>query len=426
MLMLLNLRAALVVFLITLPLSVGVAIASGFPASSGMISAVIAALISFLFSKSTRLINLPAMGVVVASIFCISFLGSIELFLVSIFLAGVLQVILAYLPLDKLMKLFPKCIIVGVLGAIGLALIVRQIPYLTGNEEVYVGLWSLLDIHGANSFVKVFADITTQYNVGALILSLISFMSLYIFAKPAFMLKGRDYSYFLSAASIVIVLVTIINLLFIHFIPDIALTGDKLIRTTNIHNFHYRFFFPDTLDSTLLDYRVYLCAIIIALVSSFEAMTMIKLINLRVNEKVDIQHELKVQGVSNMCLSFFGGVPISTSLVGTMLNCQHGASTRYAILYYLLMIVVTFMGLSYFVNYIPLVAIAVVMIALGFSFIRFDKIKAIYRQGMGHFMPCVLTFAVGFLINLFIGMIMGLLMFYAIRFLKKEKKCSPL
>ncbi|MFN5417192.1 MAG: SulP family inorganic anion transporter, partial [Flavobacteriia bacterium] len=305
-----DLPASLVVFLVALPLCLGVALASTGKEPilfSGIIAGAVGGIVVGLISGSRLGVSGPAAGLITIVAAAISTLGSFDAFLVAVILAGLIQFISGFLGAGVIGNYFPSSVIKGMLAAIGLTLILKEIPHAFGYDADFMGDESFFQVDGHNTFSEILIAIN-KTSPGAIAITLISLFILILFERPFF--KRFALFKFLPGALFVVVFGALINLLFKTYFPEWYLTGKHVVELPKAQNwteFTALFRFPDF--KALTDYRVYTIALTIALVGSLES-----LLSVEATDKLDPEKhktptnlELKAQGIGNIVSGFLGG-----------------------------------------------------------------------------------------------------------------------
>ncbi len=180
-----DLPAGLVVFLVALPLCLGIALASGAPLFSGIITGVVGGLVVSLVSGSALSVSGPAAGLTVIVLNSIHQIGSFEVFLLAVVLAGVIQIVLGVVKAGIIGHYFPSSVIKGMLAAIGLILVFKQIPHAFGYDKDNEGDFEFIQIDGENTFAELINAISFLHP-GAVIVSAVSLTILMVWDKPFF------------------------------------------------------------------------------------------------------------------------------------------------------------------------------------------------------------------------------------------------
>ena len=174
-----DIPAGLVVFLVALPLCLGIALASGAPLMSGIISGIIGGIIIGFMSGSQTSVSGPAAGLAAVVLASIQQLGSFEVFLFAVILAGLMQLALGFAKMGYIADFFPSNVIKGLLAAIGIVLILKQIPHAIGYDADPEGDFSFINPTGENTFAGLFHAIE-YITPGAVIISVISLFFLHL------------------------------------------------------------------------------------------------------------------------------------------------------------------------------------------------------------------------------------------------------
>ncbi|HRI80241.1 MAG TPA: SulP family inorganic anion transporter, partial [Cyclobacteriaceae bacterium] len=167
--------ASVVVFLVALPLCFGIALASGAPLVSGLVAGVVGGVVAGALSKSSVAVSGPAAGLSTIVLTSIQDLGSFQLFLTCVVFAGLIQIALGYLNAGKVGHFFPLAVIKGMLSAIGLILILKQLPHAVGYDSDFEGDESFFQQDGQNTFSELL-NAFQQFSTGAVIIAIASLM----------------------------------------------------------------------------------------------------------------------------------------------------------------------------------------------------------------------------------------------------------
>nr|MDQ3395574.1 SulP family inorganic anion transporter [Bacteroidota bacterium] len=292
--------AGLVVFLVALPLCLGIALASGAPLFSGIITGVIGGIVVGFLSGSQLAVSGPAAGLTVIVLNGIATLESFESFLLAVVIAGILQVILGFVRAGIIGMYFPTSVIKGMLAAIGLILILKQIPHFLGVDQDFFGDEQFTQIDGENTFTEIihaFGNI----GLGPLFVGLASLFILVLWDRP-FMKRNKIFS--LIPGALVAVLVSILmNVMYTNFFPSLRISASHLVKLPIIMGFDSlvnELTFPSF--DKLGDPKLYVVAVTIAIIASIET-----LLSIEATDKLDTlkrrtpnNRELKAQGVGNI------------------------------------------------------------------------------------------------------------------------------
>lgn len=400
-----DIPAGLVVFLVALPLCLGVAVASGAPALSGIISGIVGGIIVGFLSQSQTSVSGPAAGLTAVVLAAITQLGSFELFLSAVMIAGFIQLILGFLRAGVISQLVPSSVIKGLLAAIGVILILKQIPHAIGYDNTPEDDFSFLQSDGENTFsslFKAFGSITP----GALIIGLISITLLFVWKKTP-MAKIKS----LPSSLVVVVLGVFINLIFSTWIPALQLEGLHTVNLPDISGYSLVQFFHLPAMEDILDYSVLLAAFTIALIASLET-----LLNLEAVDKIDPKkrfsppnQELMAQGIGNIFSGFLGGIPITSVIVRSSVNIEAGNSSKASTIIHGVFILLSVVFLSSLINLIPLASLAAILIVTGYKLASPDLFMIQYKKGWGQFLPFIITILAILFTDLLIGVVVGII-----------------
>lgn len=421
-----DLSASLVVFLVALPLCLGIGLAStGRPdlVFSGVIAGIVGGIIVGLLSGSAIGVSGPAAGLVMIVVTSLETLGSFEALLMATLLAGVLQLLGGFLKAGIIGYYFPSSVIKGMLAAIGLTLILKEIPHVLGYDKNFMGDMALNQLDGHNTFNEIFYAVEA-ISPAAIIISLVSLALLILFEKP--FLKKFSVFKFLPGALFVVLTGILLNYLFMQIKPGWALTGEHVVQLPVANNgseFVSFFRLPDF--SSLTNPQVYIVAATIALVASLETLLCVE-----ATDKLDplkrstpTNRELKAQGVGNMISGLIGGLPITQVIVRSSANINAGSKSKISTISHGVILLLAAYFIPRFLNLIPLASLAAILLMVGYKLSRFSLYKSMFRLGPEQFIPFMATIVGILLTDLLkgIGIGMAVAIFYI---LKKNYKHS--
>jgi MFS superfamily sulfate permease-like transporter len=211
-----DLPASFVVFFVALPLCLGVAYASTGDETklfTGIIAGAIGGIVVGAISNSRLGVSGPAAGLITIVLSAISTLGSYEAFLTAVVIAGILQVIAGSLGFGILSNFFASSVIKGMLAAIGITLILKEVPHAVGYDADFMGDESFLQSDGHNTFSEILFAIS-KFSPGAIIISVLSLVILLLFELDKF--KNLKFTKIIPSALIVVVVGILSNQLFYH------------------------------------------------------------------------------------------------------------------------------------------------------------------------------------------------------------------
>jgi len=386
-----DLPAGLVVFLVALPLCLGIALASGAPLFSGVIAGIIGGIVVAIASGSPVSVSGPAAGLTVIVLNSIQQLGSYELFLLAVVMAGTMQVVLGYLKAGIIGHYFPSSVIKGMLAAIGLILVFKQIPHALGYDKDSEGDFVFVQVDGENTFSEIL-NALNFLQPGAIIIATLSLLILIAWDKPFF--KRFTFFKFVPGALVVVALGVGLNEFFRAVFPVLALENDHLVKlpvASSVNEFIGQFTLPDF--SGFSNYNVYIIAFTIAIVASLES-----LLSVEAADKLDpykrntpTNRELKAQGLGNIISGLIGGLPLTAVIVRSSANINSGAKTKKSAIIHGLLLLISVVGFASLLNKIPLACLAAVLLMVGYKLAKLSLFKSMYALGWEQFVPFVVT-----------------------------------
>jgi MFS superfamily sulfate permease-like transporter len=412
-----DLPAGLVVFLVALPLCLGIALASGAPLFSGIIAGFIGGIVVASYSHSPLSVSGPAAGLAVIVATAITLLQSYEAFLVAVVIAGILQIILGIARAGIVGHYFPSSVIKGMLAGIGLILVLKQIPHALGYDFGYEGDIAFDEGGGHNTFTDIIFAIQNLHP-GAVVISLVS-LGIILLTEQPFIKKFSVFK-FIPGALIAVISGVVINELFYVSIPGLALTGDHLVVlpvASSASEFISFFTFPDF--NHLSNVNVYVVAVTLAIIASLES-----LLSVEAADKLDTykrntptNRELKAQGLGNVVSGLIGGLPITAVIVRSSANINSGARTRMSAIFHGVLLLGCAILIPNILNLIPLACLAAILLVIGYKLAKVGLFKSMYKLGLGQFLPFVITIVAILFTDLLkgIGIGMAVAIFFILR-----------
>jgi MFS superfamily sulfate permease-like transporter len=412
-----DIPAGVVVFLVAVPLCLGIALASGAPPFSGIIAGIVGGLVVSLASGSQLSVSGPAAGLTVIVATAIEKLGGLEPFLFSVVLAGIMQLAMGYLRAGVIGAYFPAAVIKGMLAAIGLILIMKQLPHAVGYDADAESDLSFLEANTWTPF-SIFFDAFAAISPGATIVTLAALAIMLAWDTPA---VKRQKALALIPGPLLAVLFGLgFNLLTSRLFPSLAIARENLVNLPLISgpgDFAHHLVFPDL--SQWANPDIYVTAATIALVASLET-----LLSLEAADKLDplkrtapTNQELKAQGLGNFISGLLGGLPMTAVIVRSSANIQAGAHTKVASFVHGLLLLLSAMFLAPFLNLIPLSCLAAVLLLTGYKLAKPALFKEMYTKGFNQFAPFAVTVAAILASDLLKGMAIGMVvgLFFVLR-----------
>lgn len=400
-----DLPAGLVVFLVALPLCLGIAHASGAPPLAGVVTGVVGGLVVAWLSGSHTSVSGPAAGLIVIVLAAAQDLGYSGLLLATL-LAGVMQIGFGVARFGGLARLFPSSVVKGMLVAIGLILILKQIPHALGYSADFEGDEAFAQVSGGNTFTAIpFA--LGHMHVGALLLSLVG-LALVIAEDKLEVLKRQSW---LPGPLIAVAAGIGLNALFGELAPQLAVRGTLLtqIPTGDISQLLGELATPNF--AMIGDVRVWTTAATIAVIASVETLLCVEAVDgLDPHQrKSPLNRELWAQGAGNVVAGLLGGIPMTAVIVRGSANIQAGARTRASAFTHGVLLLLSVLLVPSLLNRIPLAALASILLYIGFRLARPEIFVSMFRRQSSHWVPFVTTVGVILFTDLLTGVVVGFL-----------------
>ncbi|QCX38864.1 SulP family inorganic anion transporter [Aureibaculum algae] len=403
-----DIKSGLVVFLVALPLCLGIALASGAPLFAGIISGVVAGIVVGMLSDSQLSVSGPAAGLTAIVLAAIASLGSFEAFLLAGFLAGAMQIIFGFLKAGVLSNYLPSNVIEGMLAAIGIIIILSQLPHAVGFDEMHEGDYFYINATGEHQIFQTLSNMVNYIHPGALIVVLASLAILIAFMKVPFLMKMKS----LPGALIAVLAGIAINEVFKLTGSSLAIGQDHLVSLPipeSMNQFWSQFSLPDF--SQIGNSEIWVVAITIATVASIETLLCIE-----AADKMDplkrytrTNRELKAQGIGNMISSLIGGIPITSVIVRTSANVASGGRTKIATISHGVFLMIAVITIPFFLNKIPLASLAAVLLVVGYKLASPRIFVHMWKNSRKfQFIPFVITVVAIVMTDLLVGVGIGL------------------
>jgi MFS superfamily sulfate permease-like transporter len=405
-----DIPASIVVFLVAIPLCLGIAIASGAPPISGMIAGMVGGIIVASISQSSLSVSGPAAGLIAIVLDGITQCGSFNAFLLAVVIAGCLQVLMGALRAGVIAYYFPGNVIKGLLAAIGITIILKQVPHAFGYDKDAEGDFSFLQTDGKNTFSEIL-DSLQHIHLGAIAIALLSFAILIIWPKIKVLR--------LMPAPLVAVLASIAANHFFsihgndlwHIANSAKENIDRLVELPVISNLSEAtalFTLPNF--STITNASVWWVACVIALVASIET-----LLNVEATDNLDPlkrttppNKELVAQGIGNICSGLLGGLPVTSVIVRSSANINAGAASKLSAITHGLLIALCTFFIPSLLNLIPKAALAAVLILTGYKLCKWSVFKEMFKKGFFQWLPFIATVVAIIFKDLLFGISIGL------------------
>lgn len=416
-------KSGIVVFLVALPLCLGIALAQNAPLLSGLIGGVLGGIIIGSISGSRLSVSGPAAGLTSIVLSSVNELGSFQLFLCAVVISGIFQMLLAALRAGIIAHYFPSSVIKGMLSAIGIILIIKQIPHLSGYDADTEGDEAFFQSDGENSF-SAFTSTLSHIMPGSLTIGLISLFLLYIWELKWF--KSNAITKSIPPSLLVVCFGIIAGLGFERFAPQMAIRAEHFVnlpKFQNLSSFQNMLISPDY--SGFLNPTVYEIALVIALVASLET-----LLSLEAIDRLDPEdahsppnRELFAQGTGNLLSGLLGGLPLTSVIVRSSVNVNAGAKSKLSAIIHGVLLMLCVIGFPQILERIPLSALAAILIFTGFKLAQPKLIIQVFKKGYDQFIPFIITLGIMLFTDLLKGVTAGLLV--SIVYILRQNHRSP-
>jgi MFS superfamily sulfate permease-like transporter len=398
--------SGLVVFLVALPLCLGIALASGAPPLSGIIAGIVGGIVVGFLSNSHISVSGPAAGLTAIVAAAIISFGSFEMFLTAVLIAGAIQLALGFLKAGAISNYIPNNVIEGMLAGIGVIIILKEIPHALGLDNDYFGNLSFIQSDGQNTFSELF-QIGNYMHFGALIIALISLAIIITWDKVGFLRNLRV----LPAALIAVIVSVLLNEYFIASGSSLAISSEHLVSLPVVQSaseFAGLITTPDF--SALASTEVWIIGVTIALVASIETLLCIEAADRMDKQKryTDTNRELKAQGVGNMVSALIGGLPMTSVVVRTSANNNAGAKSKMSTIIHGGFLLVSVAAIPFLLNKIPYATLAAVLFVVGYKLAKPATFVHFYKRGKYQFVPFLATFVAVVVTDLLKGVLLGL------------------
>ena len=391
-----DLPAGLVVFLVALPLCLGISLASGAPFFSGLISGIIGGVVIGSLSSSRLSVSGPAAGLAALVLAAITNIGAFDLFLCAVLIAGIIQILISVAKLGGIASYFPSSVIKGLLTSIGILIIAKQIPHAVGYDRDNKGILTDFGMEDWHELLQPLQHI----NAGALIICIVSIIVILVWEKPFIKKKVK----FIPGALVAVIVAIVINEIFRASNSPLLVSDDHLVQieaASSVADFFSFFTLPDF--NGFLDSKVIVTGIMIAIIASLETLLSIEAIdNLDPERNVtNTNRELLAQGVGNTVAGLIGGLPITSVIVRSSANVHAGAKSKLSTIIHGLLLLVCVITIPGLLNYIPLAALAAILLLTGYKLCKLPVFSNMIKNGKYQYVPFFVTVLVILGIDLF-------------------------
>lgn len=399
--------AGLVVFLVALPLCLGIAMASGAPLFSGIISGVVGGIVVGYLSQSHISVSGPAAGLTAIILTAVTDFKAFDVFLLAAFLAGAIQLILGFVKAGSISNHFPNNVIEGMLAGIGIIIILKQLPHADGYDTDFEGDEAFFQTDGNNTFSSLLGFFD-YIQLGSIVITLISLAILISWNKLPALKKLK----LIPGALVAVVVGVILNEIFTVSGSTLAIQKEHLVSLpipTSFEEFKNIIITPNF--SSITNQKVWVVALTIAIVASIETLLCIE-----AADRMDFQKrytnpnvELKAQGIGNMISSLLGGLPMTSVVVRTSANNNAGAKSKMAAIIHGVLLLISVLAIPSILNKIPLATLAAILLLVGYKLAKPATFLHFWHYGKYQFVPFIATLLAVVFTDLLKGVALGII-----------------
>jgi MFS superfamily sulfate permease-like transporter len=398
--------SGLVVFLVALPLCLGIAMASGAPLFSGIISGIIGGIVVGYLSTSHISVSGPAAGLTAIVLTAITDLGAFDVFLTAVFIAGLIQLVLGFIKAGSISNYFPTNVIEGMLAGIGIIIILKQLPHAFGYDNDFEGDQSFLQLDGSDTLSSLFS-IFNYIQLGSIIITVLSLIILIAWDKVPFLKKLK----LIPGALVAVVVGVILNEIFTAAGSTLAIAKEHLVSLpvpSSVEEFKSIIVTPNF--SGVTNPKVWVIALTIAIVASIETLLSIEAADRMDAQKryTDTNMELKAQGIGNMVSSLLGGLPLTSVIVRTSANNNSGAKSKMSAIIHGLFLLISVLTIPFVLNKIPLATLAAILLLVGYKLAKPATFLHFWEKGKYQFVPFIATLLAVVFTDLLKGVALGI------------------
>ncbi len=398
--------SGLVVFLVALPLCLGIALASGAPPLSGIIAGVVGGIVVGFLSRSHLSVSGPAAGLTAIVLQAITDFGAFDIFLMAVFVAGVIQLLLGFAKAGAISNYIPNNVIEGMLAGIGVIIILKQLPHAFGYDADFEGDEAFRQTDGENSFSGIFS-LLNHIQLGAVIITVSAMAILILWPKLSFTKNLK----FVPAALIAVLTGVLINEAFLASGSSLAIVSTHLVNLPvpkSADDFRNMFVLPDF--TAISNPKIWITGATIAVVASIETLLCIE-----AADRMDIQKrytdtnvELRAQGIGNMLSALLGGLPMTSVVVRTSANNEAGAKSKMSAIIHGALLLLCVVSIPMVLNRIPLATLAAVLLMVGYKLAKPSVFLHFWHKGKYQFVPFIATFVGVVFTDLLKGVALGI------------------
>jgi MFS superfamily sulfate permease-like transporter len=402
-----DLPASIIVFLVAVPLCLGIALASGAPLFAGVIAGIVGGIVVGALSGSPVGVSGPAAGLAVIVLVAIQDLGSYEIFLSAVVVGGVVQLLLGFAKAGIIGYYFPSSVIKGMLSGIGIIIFLKQIPHAFGYDGDPEGDFAFAQRDGENTFSEL-VNMLNYISPGVVLISIVSIAILILWEQK--FIKRIPVFQIIQGPLVVVVLGIVLNL-FLAGQGSMAIAPEHLVSlpvAENLSEVVQLFTLPDF--SQVFSGPVLITGVTIAVVASLETLLCVE-----ATDKLDpykrvtpTNRELKAQGVGNMLSGLIGGLPITQVIVRSSANIQSGGRTKVSAILHGVILLACVVSIPAVLNLIPLASLAAILLLVGYKLAKPAIFREMWSMGHAQFVPFIVTIVGIVMTDLLMGIGLGL------------------
>lgn len=386
-----NFAPGIVVFLVALPLCLGIALASGAPPLSGIIAGIIGGIVIGSLSNSSISVSGPAASLTAIVLSAITELGAFELFLIAGLIAGVIQLTLGFFKAGSISNYIPNNVIEGMLSGIGVIIILKQIPHALGyDKEVFSSERVFENEYNLDNISNYLSSIFSSIHPGAVIITLCSLAIILVWDKIPALKKLKLF----PSALVAVIAGIMINGLFKISGSTLTIGPEHLVTLPmpqSSKELSALITLPDF--SGFLNPRVWVIGATIAIIASIETLLCIEASDRLDKQRriTDTNLELRAQGMGNLLSALIGGLPITSVIVRSSANAGAGATSKISAIVHGILLLICILAIPVFLNLIPLATLAAILLLVGYKLVSPEKIKHVITKGKFQYIPFLVT-----------------------------------
>ena len=360
-------------------------------------------MVSFV-SGSQLSVSGPAAGLSTLVAATILSYGDYKVFLLAVIVAGIFQIVLGGLKLGVIANYFPSAVIKGMLAAIGILLIAKQVPFALGYDKPDFWSSGFLGFFRSKSLQESLHNLNVHTTRGAIIVTLTSLSALVLLQQP-FAKRIK----FIPAPLIAVVAGILVNYLFTSISSGYSLKPAQLV---NIPASIFGDISFPAFSSFFSNAEIWKDGIVIGLLATLETLLCIEAIDkLDIHNRITpVNRELVAQGIGNVVCGFLGAIPMTAVIVRGAANVDAGARTKLSSFTHGLFLLVTVLFIPFALNKIPYASLAAILFITGFNLTKPKLFRNMWSLGWKQFLPFILTIVMILMTDLLIGVTAGLLL----------------